>query len=64
MYREGHCGGGFYTLTAQLLSENGKVRWNFYSLKFSVFCTFMYIFKTSIFIYTHSQMTMDMFLLS
>ncbi|XP_071175248.1 uncharacterized protein [Mytilus edulis] len=25
MYRQGHCGGGFYCLTAQLMSENGKV---------------------------------------
>lgn len=25
MYKEGRCGGGFYEMTAQLLTEDGKV---------------------------------------
>jgi len=32
MYREGHCLGGFYEMTAQLLAEDGSVRFFYYTL--------------------------------
>lgn len=40
MYREGHCGGGFYVLTVQLMSEDGEVKYHTMSLNYRVKCTF------------------------
>ena len=37
MYKEGHCGGGYYSFKAQLLTEDGQVT-NLFIVEFKCVC--------------------------